>query len=233
MADDRSWVEKLKCWYQDLVGIQRVAAALPVNKELMERIERALPKPMSKAMAEAALQEARSIYDHRDARLARVESRATTLQATVGIAATLVLATGALLLDPKKVTDDGARYALAGLGFLLILTLVVTGWFAARATLKRRPRRQLQMLERFEEEQQAHAPLTFGRPMEEDEARVAHHLRHQVIDLLVATERSEEIDLQRTWLLMRARAWYQLALVLLAIFAATMGYFAATLEPAA
>ena len=55
-------------------------------------------------MAEAALQKARSIYDHRDARLARVEARATTLQAAVGIAATLVLATRALLRDSTKVS---------------------------------------------------------------------------------------------------------------------------------
>lgn len=52
------------------MGIRRAPASLPVNDELRKRIERALPKPMSKTMAEAALQEARSIYDHRDGQLA-------------------------------------------------------------------------------------------------------------------------------------------------------------------
>lgn len=184
-------------------------------------IDRRLPQLTDKRLADAALQEARSIYDHRSARLARVESRATTLQATVGIAATLVVAAAAVLLDRNKVTDDTARYALATLAFLLVLALVMTGVFAARATLKTRPRKSIDMLERF-----AKLP-----PVENQETLLTSHLRDQVVDLLLAADLDGEIDLKRTRELKRARTCYYVSLALLVMFAAGLLYFAFVMEP--
>ena len=78
-------IYRVCCWLQDLRGIEREPS--PEDRDhieaLREDIARDVPPPLGLRMAEAWLTEARSIYDHRDARLARVEARATTLQGIV------------------------------------------------------------------------------------------------------------------------------------------------------
>jgi hypothetical protein len=80
------------------------------------------------------LVEAQGIYAAADARVEGAERRATTLQGAVAIAASLLLAGGALLADPSKVRGDGWRLAFALVLVTVVFCLVMSGARALAAT---------------------------------------------------------------------------------------------------
>jgi hypothetical protein len=65
----------------------------------------------------------------------RAEARATTLQASAGIAIGLAFTGAAFLLDPNKVADRGWRIALTVFLAALLGCLGMTGYLATRATV--------------------------------------------------------------------------------------------------
>jgi hypothetical protein len=87
-------------------------------------------------LANELLTDAERLFAETDARVESVERRATTLQGTVAIAATVAFTGGGLLLNPTNVSDDGWRTAFAiGLGILVVL-LVATAFRAAGASTR-------------------------------------------------------------------------------------------------
>jgi hypothetical protein len=82
------------------------------------------------------LEEAQSIFDQADQRGQAAERRATTLQGAVAIAASLLVAGGALLADPSKVRGDGWRIALA-FGLVAVTFCLVVSGARALATTSR------------------------------------------------------------------------------------------------
>jgi hypothetical protein len=203
-----------------------------IERDLRAKVAACVPTPVGTRMAEAWLAEARSIYEHRDARLARVESRATTLQGTVSVAVPLSLAAAALILDPAKVEGGGWRVVMAALTLLLISALVLTGWHAARAALKRKPRGVPQgMQDRLKAERDLTPPSDQNELRSFEDERIALHIREQVIDLLAAADRNKKIDETRTAVLVQARASFYLSLVILVVFAVTLAGYAALSNP--
>ncbi len=88
----------------------------------------------SDRLADELLADAERLFDEAETRVTGVESRATTLQGTVAIAATVALAGGALVLDPSKIHGGNWRLAFAiGLA-LLVLMLVATAYNATQAS---------------------------------------------------------------------------------------------------
>jgi hypothetical protein len=87
-------------------------------------------------LADELLADAQQLYAEADARVDSAESRATTLQGTVAIAATVALAGAGLVLDPSKVHGGHWRtYFAIGLA-LLVLLLVLTALKATSAAAR-------------------------------------------------------------------------------------------------
>jgi hypothetical protein len=82
------------------------------------------------------LAEAEDLYAARLAQAHRAETRATTLQASAGIAIGLVLTGAAFLIDPAKVADRQWRIALTVVLALALFCLGIAGYLASRATAK-------------------------------------------------------------------------------------------------
>jgi hypothetical protein len=80
------------------------------------------------------LDEAQATFASADARIEGAERRATTLQGAVAIAASLLVAGGALLADAAKVRGDCWRAALAVSLVLTVVTLILSGVRALGAT---------------------------------------------------------------------------------------------------
>jgi hypothetical protein len=165
---------------------------------------------LSQKEAEALLDEARAIYETRDARLARIEARATTLQATVGIATALMLAAASVVLDSNKVAE-GWRDVLAVVLVCLIACLVLSGWHATRATLKQFERDRLRSRDAVE------------RPRHTD--GYCEQQKSRAIDLLAAANENAYIDFRRTALLAAARRWFFGALALILGVAVLFGVY--------
>ena len=84
--------------------------------------------------AASVLDEASNVHDDALATIASAESRATSLQSTVSIAASLVVAGGALLVDPTKIDDRGWRIALLIALGMTLLCLIGCAWRALAVT---------------------------------------------------------------------------------------------------
>lgn len=84
--------------------------------------------------AASVLDEASNVHDDALATIASAESRATSLQSTVSIAASLVVAGGALLVDPTKIHDRGWRIALLIALGMTLLCLIGCAWRALAVT---------------------------------------------------------------------------------------------------
>jgi hypothetical protein len=81
-------------------------------------------------LADELLVDAERLFAETDARVESVERRATTLQGTVAIAATVAFTGGGLLLDPSNVSGHGWRTAFA-IGLVLLVVLLVATAFRA------------------------------------------------------------------------------------------------------
>jgi hypothetical protein len=82
------------------------------------------------------LDEAEGLFAARRDQALRAEARATTLQASAGIAIGLVLTGSAFLIDPTKVADRPWRLVLTAVLAALLGCLAMAGYLANRATTK-------------------------------------------------------------------------------------------------
>jgi hypothetical protein len=80
------------------------------------------------------LQEAEGLMKYRDERIKSAETKATSLMGAVAIAASLVVAGAALILDPSKVAD-GWREAMTVTLLALLVCLLMSGYLSSRALL--------------------------------------------------------------------------------------------------
>ena len=80
------------------------------------------------------LAEAQAIYERAEERAAGAQTRATTLQGAVAIAASLLLAGAALVLDQTELQGAGWRAAFAAMLFAVTASLVMCGVRALSAT---------------------------------------------------------------------------------------------------
>jgi hypothetical protein len=95
--------------------------------------------PSCEGLVDAVLADAQAVYEQQDARLARIDNRATTLQATVGIATALVFAAAGVILDPRRI-DESWRWLFAMPLAAVVILFLATGYFAAQASLTRERR---------------------------------------------------------------------------------------------
>jgi hypothetical protein len=86
--------------------------------------------------ARLLLHEAEALFAARRDQALRAESRATTLQASAGVAVGLALTGAAFLIDPTKVADRPWRLALTVVLALMLCCLGMAGYLANRASAK-------------------------------------------------------------------------------------------------
>jgi hypothetical protein len=91
---------------------------------------------LSDESSQMLLAEAEAMFVARREQAVRAETRATTLQASAGIAIGLALTGAAFLVDPTKVADRPWRIALAVVFAMLLLCLGMAGYLANRATTR-------------------------------------------------------------------------------------------------
>jgi hypothetical protein len=94
------------------------------------------PHQLSDASARLFLAEAEALFAARRDQVVRAEARATTLQASAGVAIGLALTGAAFLVDPTKVADRAWRFALTIVFVALLACLGMAGYLANRATAK-------------------------------------------------------------------------------------------------
>ena len=82
------------------------------------------------------LAEAEALFAARRDQVVRAEARATTLQASTGVAIGLALTGAAFLVDPTKVANRDWRIALTVALVALLACLGMAGYLANRATAK-------------------------------------------------------------------------------------------------
>jgi hypothetical protein len=124
---------KLAGWRRRLYDYIVVPAEVPedFNQPLADLIDQL--SPVDEKTAAVVLEEAEAIRNDAEDRIKGAERRATTLQGTVAIAASLVIGGAGLLLDPSKVSDRWWR-----IGFAVILALFLMTRLS-QFILRRRP----------------------------------------------------------------------------------------------
>jgi len=157
--------------------------------------------------ADQVLAEAEAAYAEATVRAGSAERRATTIQGSIAVAASLSIAGGSLLLDPSKITSCGWRWAL-GLTFAAIVAcLTLAAW---RSFLVTGPG-YMWASPNFEEVLD-HAALTDASAIKVTRAA----------DLLIAYGRNDRIAADKVEFLGSAVRWLILALVLVAVLAALL-----------
>lgn len=126
--------ERLHGWRRRVYDYLVVPAEVPAefNEPLQVLIEK-LSTDNSTAAA-TTLAEAQAIFDEAAGRIESAERRATTLQGTVAIAASLVVAFAGFLLDPAKIADRGWRIALLIVLAAFLGSLIGCAWRALAVT---------------------------------------------------------------------------------------------------
>jgi hypothetical protein len=142
----KHWTDRVRERFPDGSRRRRLhdTAFLPIDPptrftephpELVERLTpRTTDGDIDEERTKEVLSEAQATFASADARIEGAERRATTLQGAVAIAASLVLAGGALLADASKVRGDGWRTVLAAFLVLTVVALVMAGLRALGAT---------------------------------------------------------------------------------------------------
>ena len=167
--------------------------------------------------ARQTLVEAQAVFNEPLARIDSAERRATTLQGTVAIAASLVVGGASLLIDPTKVYGHGWRIAIAvGLG-LFLACLIGCAVRALGATSRV-----------FQFEQPGYERLT-QRARQPASAAMLEH----AAELLRASSVSDEIAGIKVGLLRMAAWWFRGALVALALLAGLLIAYAIADDPPA
>lgn len=156
-------------------------------------------------LADELLTDAERLFDEAEARVASVELRATTLQGTVAIAATVALTGGALVIDPSRIHGSTWRAAFAlGLA-LLVLLLVLTAYNATQASGR---------------------VFSFTTPSDDDifvrarEQQAAHAKTRRAAYLLKGYGRNNEVAAIKVGYLRSAAARFRWALLMLLVLIA-------------
>jgi hypothetical protein len=161
-------------------------------------------------VAAAILAEAQATYAEPQERIESAERRATTLQGTVAIAASVALAGAGLLLDPGRIQGRGWRIAF---GILLILFVICLTGCAVRA---------LGTTTRIFNFEEPGIDRIFDR-VEMDPAEI---LTHRAAELLRAFAVADVVGSVKVGLLRAAAWWFRWALVLLALLTILVGAYA-------
>lgn len=153
-------------------------------------------------LADELLSDAQRLFDEAGASAESAERRATTLQGTVAIAATVALTGGALVFDPNKIHGAGWRTAFAVGLALLVMTLVMTAWRALGASSRLHTFRTVS-----DENILARAQLPTAAMAK---------TRHTAY-LLHAYGRNAEVVQVKIWYLKKAAKWFRCALLVFVI----------------
>jgi hypothetical protein len=175
------------------------------NKGLEELLDELIGgvEDVKEESARQTLAEAQAVFGEPLARIDSAERRATTLQGTVAIAASLVVGGASLLIDPTKIQGHGWRIAIAvGLG-LFLACLIGCAIRALGATSRV-----------FQFEQPGHERIT-RRARQPPAAAMLEH----AADLLRASSVGDEIAGIKVGLLRMAAWWFRCALIALAFLA--------------
>lgn len=157
--------------------------------------------------SDQVLAEAEAAYAEATERTESAERRATTIQGSIAVAASLSIAGGSLLLDPSKIPSCGWRWALGSTFAALVACLAVAAW---RSFLVTGPG-YMWASPNFEEVLD-HSALAHASAIKVSRAA----------DLLVAYGRNDRIAAVKIELLGSAVRWLILALVLVALLAALL-----------
>ena len=156
--------------------------------------------------------EAVGVYDAQLASAASIESRATTLQGTVGIAVTLALAAAGLLLDPSKIPSHWWQLSFALILVVAVASFIASGLRAVQASSQTFPWAVPGFGDIFE-----HAGMTSAA------ARAAHATAH-----LRSAGRNVRIVQIKAGYLNAAVFWFMIALLCLATLAVVLLVYVAT-----
>lgn len=160
--------------------------------------------------AALTLVEARAIFDEPVSRIDSAERRATTLQGTVAIAASLVVGGAGLLFDSSKVQGHGWRIAIAVVLAAFLVCLIGCAARALSATGRV-----------FQFEQPGYERVCMRARMKPEDATL-----HLAAELLRASSVADEIAGMKIGFMARAAWWFRCALVPLALLAGLLCAYA-------
>jgi hypothetical protein len=157
-------------------------------------------------VAKAVLDEAQAIYREPQDRIESAERRATTLQGTVAIAASVVVAGAGQVLDTAKFPGQGWRVAFTAVLLAFVVCLVACAIHALGVTGR---------AFRFHEP----GPQRIGdlAAMSEEEALV-----HRAAELLRSSEVANQVARVKVGLLRSAAWWFRIAILTLAVLGGLM-----------
>ena len=206
----------LSGWRRKLYDHVIVPAEIPqeFNEPLAELIGRL--RTADPLTAATTLEEAQAISAEAMGRIDSAERRATTLQGTVAIAASLAVTGAGLLLDPSKVPDRDWRFALLALLGCFLTCLIGCAWRALSVTGRM-----------FEFEQPGPERIHLRAQATGLDAQA-----FRVAELLRAASVASEVGAVKIGLLSAAAGWLRLALIVLAAFMAALAVLVATTNPA-
>lgn len=161
-------------------------------------------------VAAAILAEAEAAYREPQQLIESAERRATTLQGTVAIAASVALAGGGLLLGPSRISGREWRIAIFVVLALFVVCLLSCAVRALGATVR---------IFNFEEP-------GYERIVERASMSNAEALTNRAAELLRASAVADMIGSVKVGLLRAAAWWFRVALVLLALLTAVVGAYA-------
>jgi hypothetical protein len=159
------------------------------------------------ARADQVLAEAEAAYAEAAERADSAERRATTIQGSIAVAASLSIAGGSLLLDPSKITSCSWRWALGSTFAALVACLALAAW---RSFLVTGPGYMW-------------ASPNFEEVLDHSDLKDAGAIKvTRAADLLVAYGRNDRIAAVKIELLGSAVRWLILALAFVALLAAIL-----------
>jgi hypothetical protein len=203
---------QLTGWRLKLYDYRVVPAEIPseFNEPLDQLIERLSTDDA--LTAATILEEAQAISAEATSRIDSAERRATTLQGTVAIAASLVVAGAGLLLDPSKVTDRDWRIVLLIVLAAVLGCLIGCAWRALAVTGRM-----------FEFEQPGPERIHLRA-----KASGVNAQTFRAAELLRAAGVSSEVGAVKVGLLRSSAWWLRAALAVLAAFIVAVSVYAAT-----
>ena len=203
---------KSQGWRRKLFDYVVVPAEVPAdfNEPLVVLFDRLSTD--DEATAATILDEARAVFDETAHRIEGAERRATTLQGTAAIAASLVVAGGGLLLDPAKIADQGWRVGLLVLLVGFLGSLIACAWRALAVTGRI-----------FEFEQPGPERIFLRAKLNGIQAQTA-----RAAELLRAAGVASEIGAVKVGLLRSAAWWLRVALAAMAAFGVVLCLYVAT-----
>jgi len=201
---------KLPGWLRRIYDFLVVPAEIPSEfNDALATLANSLSTD-DETTAAATLAEAQAIFDETSDRIASAERRATTLQGTVAIAASLVVAGVSLFADQSKIPDRGWRTAFVACLAAFVAALIASAWRALAVTGRM-----------FEFEQPGPDRIFLRAKKTGVEAQTL-----RAAELLRAAGVASEIGAVKVGLLRSAGWWLRIALTILAGFVVVVGLYA-------